>query len=481
MFDIGVIPAAGSGLRLFPYTEHTPKALLRIGGKSLLQRNIEIMRDDLKVKEVIILIGHLGEQISDTFGDGSHLGIKISYIKCLQVKDGLAKGLLLVKDRVTSHFPVILGDEIYLNANHKELVNMPLADVICGVKLTGDTTLIKKNYSLTIENNQITSLTEKPTAIENNYLGCGTYIFSPAIFDYIESCKPSSKTHRVELTDVINNIANDKKMITPFFLKGEYRNINTADDFNSATYLYRNSNINNHKVSLIIPAYNEEASIGYVIEEFIALKEVDEIIVAENCSSDNTAAIAKKAGATVISKPYAGYGDALRAGMAAATGDIFILVEADASFSSKDLPKFLAYLADADMVIGTRTTQQLIQQGANMGSLLRWGNVLAAKVLEALFWFPHMPRFTDLGCTYRGIWRDSYETILPNLSDNGPAFSPEMMVEIMRANRKVIEIPVTYRPRIGGESKHSGSFFHIVKTGSKMMWLILKRRFAKNS
>ena len=86
--------------------------------------------------------------------------------------------------------------------------------------------------------------------------------------------------------------------------------------------------------------------------------------------------------------------------MDAATGDILVLVEADGTFRAKDLGKLLEFLKDADMVIGTRTTRQMIEQGANMDGLLRWGNVVVGKLVEALWWRME-PRFTDVGCTYR--------------------------------------------------------------------------------
>ncbi len=476
MFNVGLIPAAGEGLRLYPYSKIIPKSLIEIGGKSLLLRNLEIMRDKLGIKKVYIIIGHMGRMIKDRFREGSDLGMDLEYLVCNDIKGGLAKGIYLAKDYIKSNFVVILADEFYLNANHEELNKFIDSgyNAVCGVKITGDINTIKKNYSLKIEKNEITALLEKPKIIENNFAGCGTYLFSPKIFQHIENTQPSEITHRVELTDVINNIAKNESHVYPFFLKGEYMNINTFDDINAATYIYRREHLREYKVSLIIPAYNEEASIGYVIDEF--KNKVDEVLVMENCSEDSTASIAVEKGARVISRKLKGYGDALKQGMDNASGDIFVLTEADASFKAHDLPKILEYLKDADMVIGTRTTRQMIQQGANMDFFLRWGNVFAAKLVELLWWNKE-PRFTDLGCTYRGIWRDSYLTIRDNLISNGPEFSPEMMVEILRANRKIIEIPVTYRPRIGGESKHSSSKLHVLKTGFKMMKLVLKKRF----
>ena len=73
------------------------------------------------------------------------------------------------------------------------------------------------------------------------------------------------------------------------------------------------------------------------------------------------------------------------------------------------------------MVIGTRTTRQMIEQGANMEGPLRWGNVLAGKLVE-LLWWGQEPRFTDLGCSYRAIWKDAYLKIRDRLQGIGPEF-----------------------------------------------------------
>jgi len=475
MYDTGVIPAAGAGLRLHPYTGNTAKPLLEIGGKSLLQRNLEIMRDQLGVRRVIIIIGHLGEQIQSAFGDGSDIGLQLEYVECHHVEAGLAHGLYQIRDRVDGPFPVILGDELYLNTSHERFRQPPAENytALCGIKITGDTTLIKRNYAVEIEDSQITALTEKPRLVTNNFLGCGSYVFTPQIFEFIERTPASERSGRVELTDAIDLMARERGGVHAVTLTGGYSNINTPTDYRGATYLYRKTHFHEYRTSLVIPAYEEAASIGHVLEEFYGL--VDEIVVADNKSIDRTAEIARAHGARVISRGFAGYGDALKVAMDEARGDILILVEADASFSPDDLPKILEYLKDADMVIGTRTTRQMIEQGANMDFFLRWGNVLAAKVLQ-LLWIGQEPRFTDLGCTYRGIWKDAYAGIRERLHETGPAFSPEMMVEMLRTNGKVIEIPVTYRPRIGGVSKHSRGFTGILRTGTQMLWLIFRRR-----
>jgi hypothetical protein len=159
-----------------------------------------------------------------------------------------------------------------------------------------------------------------------------------------------------------------------------------------------------------------------------------------------------------------------------AAGDILILTEADGSFLAKDTGKILEYLKDADMVLGTRTTSQMIEQSANMSFLLRLGNILAAKFIELLWLRKHEPRLTDVGCTYRGIWKSAYNEIRGSLKGTGPEFSPEMIIAAMCYNKRIIEIPVTYSGRISGESKFSGTFFSSLITALRMFWLIIIRK-----
>ncbi len=234
---------------------------------------------------------------------------------------------------------------------------------------------------------------------------------------------------------------------------------------------------NNFKVSLIIPAYNEEATIASVVQDFKTQDSLDEIIIVDNNSKDRTGEIARAEGATVILETQQGYGCALRAGMEQAQGDILILSEADGSFRSSDIKKFLAYIEDAEMVIGTRTTKQMLNQGARMNFLIRIMNVLWAKFLQMLWFLHNETRFTDVGCTYRAIWKNAYQRIQNGLSAEGPDFSPEMMAEALHQRLKIVEIPVKYFQRTGGESKHSVSYYHLAKTALKMLRTVIRKKF----
>lgn len=471
-----LIPAAGRGLRAYPKTKYLPKPLLEIDGKTLLQRNIEILRDELFIKDITVIIGYEGEQIVSRFGSGESLGVALRYLKCDDPEIGLARGMLLAENLFHKPFITILGDELYHRGNHHELLKVfdDSVQVLCAVLTTNDLHQIKKNYSLQMKDGVISALVEKPQVIENHWLGCGTFVFTPEIFTAIKQAHVSPRSGRIELIDAINLLAQSGNNIRPFHLTGQYFNINTVDDYNFAQYKIRAERFANCKVSVVIPAYNEEASIGFVVEDF--KDQVDEVLVVNNSSRDNTAQVAAAAGARVETAKLIGYGDTIRYGLDRAIGDILVIVEADHSFKSRDLSKLLEYLKDADMVIGTRTTRELVEQGTNMRGPVRWGNVLVAKGIEALWW-GQQPRFTDVGCTYRALWGETYQSIRPLLKGVGPELSPEMMIAVLQVNKRIIEVPVSYHKRIGGESKHSANYFKISQTALRMLRTILRQRF----
>ncbi len=235
-----------------------------------------------------------------------------------------------------------------------------------------------------------------------------------------------------------------------------------------------------HSVAVVIPAYNEAETIADVVRGFLAVECVDRVLVIDNNCRDATAELAAREGATVIEESEAGYGCALRAGLNWCLQEgleIAVLSEADGSFEAEDIWKLLHYLSDANLVLGTRTTRQMVQQGANMDKLLRWGNVSMAKLLELFWYLPHEPRLTDVGCTYRAIWLSSWSKIAAGTIETGPSFSPEMICEAYRQGLRAIEIPVHYGARMGGESKHSDSFFKVAGTALGMFRTICRKRF----
>jgi glycosyltransferase involved in cell wall biosynthesis len=232
---------------------------------------------------------------------------------------------------------------------------------------------------------------------------------------------------------------------------------------------------NNRRISVVFPAYNEEKNIVQAIHDFLNTKLVDEIIVVDNNSTDRTPELVAQTPARLVRETRQGFGYALQRGLREAKGDLIILCEPDNTFLGRDIVKFLAYCEDFDMVLGTRTTRELIWREANMGWFLRLGNVLVAKLLQFLHGGPSL---SDCGCTYRLITSKARDLIIDKLSIGGSHFLPEMVIQALKVKIKIIEIPVNYRARVG-ESKITGTFKGTLLTGLRMIGLIFSSLFRK--
>ncbi len=232
------------------------------------------------------------------------------------------------------------------------------------------------------------------------------------------------------------------------------------------------------KVSVVIPTYNEEKSIAQVINDFFATGFVDEVIAVDNnARGDTKGEILKTKARHVHESENQGYGHAIMRGLREATGDLIVVTEADGTFDAKDIEKFLIYSGQFDVVFGTRTSRAAIWSGAFMPFPVRFGNWAEAKVIEVIH---NGPTLTDIGCTYRLISRKALEDIKPLFprSKGDGAFSPEMMIWLLRRGWKPIEIPVNYMPRVG-DSMYTGSVWKAAKLGAYMLWVIIAYRFKK--
>ena len=224
-----------------------------------------------------------------------------------------------------------------------------------------------------------------------------------------------------------------------------------------------------------MPAYNEGENIASAIADFKAQPTVDEIIIVNNNSSDNTKRLAQEAGAVVVDETLQGYGYACRRALREGRGDYIILVEPDGTFDANDVEKLLAYSNDFDFVIGTRTAKEMIWEGANMDAFLKWGNWSVAKLIEILY---NGPSLTDVGCTYRLIKREALEKIQGKFTVGASHFSPEMMILAIKSNIPMIEIPVNYKER-RGESKITGKKWPAFKLGLTMIKTTLSYKFKR--
>jgi hypothetical protein len=203
------------------------------------------------------------------------------------------------------------------------------------------------------------------------------------------------------------------------------------------------------RLSVVLPCLDEEEIIEEVVRNAIAGIErcgrAGEVIVVDNGSSDRSAELARRAGATVISEPLRGYGSALRAGFGQARGDYVVMADADLSYDLDEIPRFLSELdAGADVVIGNRLAN--LRPDAMPWSHRRIGNPALTGALNLLF----DSDVADAHCGLRAFRRD----VLPvlDLRTNGMELASEMVIRAARSTLDVRQLDIDYRPR-GGTSK----------------------------
>jgi len=223
-------------------------------------------------------------------------------------------------------------------------------------------------------------------------------------------------------------------------------------------------------VDVIIPVYNEEGSIGLVIGD-IPKEIVNEVVVVNNLSTDNSVEVAKRAGATVVDQDKRGYGNACLKGIEyvdakAVKPYILVFLDGDYSDHPEELPALLKPIIedDYDLVIGSRTTGK--QEKGTMLPQAVFGNFLATSLIRLFYGFT----FTDLG-PFRVIKYESLKSL--EMQDTTFGWTVEMQVKALKKGLKCTEVPVSYRKRIG-VSKITGTLTGTVKAGYKIIWTIFK-------
>jgi glycosyltransferase involved in cell wall biosynthesis len=218
--------------------------------------------------------------------------------------------------------------------------------------------------------------------------------------------------------------------------------------------------------------YAERESIRDVIERFYDTGLVDEVLVVDNNAEPGTAEQVRRTPARVVYERQQGYGHACRRGLAEADGDLIVLTEPDGTFLPEDIIKLLAYSNECDVVLGTRTTRELIWSGANMPWFLRWGNWAVAKLVEVVFNTSHL---SDVGCTYRLLRRDLARHVASRMRVGGSHGGAEIMLLTILSGARFVEVPVNYLPRVGVSSV-TGKPLAAVMVGLQMILLILRFR-----
>lgn len=235
-----------------------------------------------------------------------------------------------------------------------------------------------------------------------------------------------------------------------------------------------------HSLVVAITAYNDALATEATVREFLAQPEVAEVLVIDNNSTDDTVRLATAAGARVIHEANQGYGHAcmrgLREGLGIDGATAVVLVEGDGTFSAADLPKFLSYIDQSDMVIGTRVVQHLVEPGSQMDHFFTWGNMFVALLLRLRFWdtqYLGRSSVSDCGCTYRMIRTGALRQIIDDLEVGGMHFSLHMMLITMHHRLQVVEAPVSFRRRWGRSKGGSQSLGAGLRVGLAMIWHIM--------
>ena len=213
------------------------------------------------------------------------------------------------------------------------------------------------------------------------------------------------------------------------------------------------------KVSIVIPAFNESKTIADLIDRIMQLYPEFEIVVIDDGSDDTTAEVAADAGARVFSHPYnIGNGAAIKSGIRAANGDIFVFMDADGQHDPEDIGRMLEYLPEFDMVVGARAKGSQASVGRSIGNkIYNWLGSYVSKF-----------HIQDLTSGFRAVKADvarSFVYLLPNTY----SYPTTITLGVLRTGRSVKYIPITARPRRKGSSN-----IRLVQDGIRFFMMIIR-------
>ena len=232
---------------------------------------------------------------------------------------------------------------------------------------------------------------------------------------------------------------------------------------------------NDMSVAAVVPALNEEHSIGMVVRGLLALRNADtsavfdDVVVCDNGSSDATSVRAREAGARVVHERQPGYGSACLAAIGALQGpDVIVFIDGDHAFDAAQAVRLLDRIAaGADLVIGSRTLGRPVRGALAPGQAL--GNSIICALIRLLWGH----RVTDLG-PYRAIRAGALARL--TMADTRFGWTVEMQVKAIQQGMQTVEVPVDTRVRIG-QSKISGTLSGAVGACTGILCMIAKLRW----
>ena len=219
------------------------------------------------------------------------------------------------------------------------------------------------------------------------------------------------------------------------------------------------------RVSFLIPAYDEAATIGEVLERIAALDLDAQVIVVDDGSRDATAAIAEAAGATVIRQANQGKGAAIRRAIREADGDIAVIQDADMEYDPADVPALIEPIVRgaADVVFGSR-----LRGGKPQRAFLFWhlvGNRFLSLVTNALF----NTTLSDMETGYKAFRTEILRSL--DLRENGFGIEPEITGKVCKRKLRIYELPISYYGRTHDEGKKI-----TWRDGFRALWVLFRVR-----
>ena len=219
------------------------------------------------------------------------------------------------------------------------------------------------------------------------------------------------------------------------------------------------------KVCFLIPAYNEAGTIAEVLERIAALGLDANVIVIDDGSTDDTAAIAEAGGATVIRKANGGKGSAIRAGIAAAEGDIVVIQDADMEYDPIEVPELIEPIVRgaADVVFGSR-----LRGGKPQRAYLFW-HLVGNRFLSLLTCVLFNTTLSDMETGYKAFRMDVIKSL--DLRENAFGIEPEITGKVCKRGFRIYELPISYYGRTRDEGKKI-----TWRDGFRAVWVLLRVR-----
>lgn len=225
------------------------------------------------------------------------------------------------------------------------------------------------------------------------------------------------------------------------------------------------------KIAVVIPCYNEAASIAKVIDKLPRAKLTKGLFklgvyVVDNNSTDNTAHLAKKAGATVIHEPRKGKGHALRAAFAQLPDEIdyVVMLDGDDTYDPEEIMRMIEPLQSnfCDVVVGSRLGGRI--QASAMTTLNRLGNWFFTNAVRIVY----RANVTDVLTGYFAWKKEALDALYPHLKSEGFAIEMEMVTKMARLKQRLASVPISYHPR-DGESN-----LHPLRDGARILRMFIK-------